>query len=104
MSGHSGLGTSGGSRIASSLSKVESLSPVPQYLDLPQTSPSRCVIVPPTILTTRQQINTIKSDEIRPAVPTIQPKRIKNSTPKMFCTQGKKTPIKVPMVAGCCDF
>lgn len=51
------------------------------------------------ILTTKQQMITIKSEWTRPAVPTIQARRMKKRTPKMFCTQGKKTPMNVPMVA-----
>lgn len=39
--------------------------------------------------TTLQHNNTTPNASIIPAVPTIHGKRIKNSTPKMFCKHGK---------------
>lgn len=54
--------------------------------------------------TTQQQINTIKNPHTAPAVPTTQVKRMNKMTPKIFCMQGKKTPMSVPkFVLNHCD-
>lgn len=54
------------------------------------------------VLTTQQQIKTIKNPHSAPAVPTTHVKRMNKMTPKIFCMQGKKTPMSVPIRADFC--
>ena len=42
-------------------------------------------------------MNTMARDPMMPAVPTIQVRRRKRMTPRMFCRQGRYTPMKVPI-------
>lgn len=42
-------------------------------------------------------MKTIARDSTIPAVPTIHVSRRKRITPRMFCMQGRKTPINVPI-------
>lgn len=51
-------------------------------------------------LTVQQHVSTIRKPMIAPAVPTTQVRRMKRITPKMFCMQGRYTPMSVPMRAG----
>lgn len=48
------------------------------------------------IITTQQQVRTIKNPQIAPAVPTTHVNRMNNITPNIFWMHGKKTPINVP--------
>lgn len=48
-------------------------------------------------LTQAQHIRTMRKDCTTPAVPTIQVRRRKRITPKIFCRHGRYTPISVPM-------
>ena len=53
------------------------------------------------VLTHEQHMRTMMSDWMMPAVPTIQVSRRNRITPKMFCRQGRYTPIRVPMLGAC---
>ena len=53
---------------------------------------------PTMILTQQQQMSTMRRACSTPAVPTIQVSRRKRITPKMFCRQGRYTPMRVPML------
>lgn len=53
---------------------------------------------PSRILTQQQQMSTMRRACSTPAVPTIQVSRRKRITPKMFCRQGRYTPMRVPML------
>jgi len=44
-------------------------------------------------------MKTMLKAQIAPAVPTTQVRRIKRMTPKMFWIQGRKQPMKVPILA-----
>lgn len=48
-----------------------------------------------------QHMETMAKDSIMPAVPTIQVSRRNRMTPRMFCRQGRYTPIKVPIWGLC---
>lgn len=50
------------------------------------------------ILTQQQQMSTMRRACNTPAVPTIQVSRKKRITPKIFCRQGRYTPIRVPIL------
>lgn len=52
----------------------------------------------PRILTQQQQMSTMRRACSTPAVPTIQVSRRNRITPKMFCRQGRYTPMRVPML------
>ena len=56
---------------------------------------------PARILTQQQQMSTMRSACSTPAVPTIQVSRRKRITPKIFCRQGRYTPMRVPMLGAC---
>lgn len=43
-------------------------------------------------------MRTIRRACSTPAVPTIQVNRRKRMTPKIFCRQGRYTPMRVPML------
>lgn len=49
-------------------------------------------------LTQQQQMRTMRRACSTPAVPTIQVSRRKRMTPKIFCRQGRYTPMSVPML------
>lgn len=49
------------------------------------------------VLTQAQHMKTMAKEPKIPAVPTIQVRRRNKTTPKMFCTQGRYTPINVPI-------
>lgn len=44
-----------------------------------------------------QHMDTMAKDPRIPAVPTIQVRRRKRITPRMFCRQGRYTPMNVPI-------
>ena len=46
----------------------------------------------------QQQMSTMRRACSTPAVPTIQVSRRKRMTPKIFCRQGRYTPMRVPML------
>lgn len=43
----------------------------------------------------------MQKDSMMPAMPTTQVRRRKRMTPKMFCRQGRYTPMKVPIRGAC---
>lgn len=49
------------------------------------------------LLTQMQHIKTMAKDPRIPAVPTIQVRRKKRMTPRMFCMHGRYTPMNVPI-------
>lgn len=53
---------------------------------------------PARILTQQQQMSTMRRACSTPAVPTIQVSRRNRITPKIFCKQGRYTPMRVPML------
>lgn len=53
---------------------------------------------PARILTQQQQMSTMRRACSTPAVPTIQVSRKNRITPKIFCRQGRYTPMRVPML------
>ena len=56
---------------------------------------------PVRILTQQQQMSTTRRACNTPAVPTIQVSRKNRITPKIFCRQGRYTPIRVPILGAC---
>lgn len=63
-----------------------------------QHAPCPAQLQPMGTLTQQQQMSTMRRACSTPAVPTIQVSRRKRMTPKMFCRQGRYTPMRVPML------